>query len=226
MFCPKCGASASGAFCNTCGAPMGQPIPAPAPPPQAYEPPPRGYPPPPPPPPYAPPYTPGTAPVYPGGPVFDYAQWGTRALGYIIDMLIVCVVVVPIYFLFGVALAGLFATMAHSDVGGGISSMGCCMFLIIVPLVSLLVGLYNSVYLVYTRGFSIGQGVVKIKVVSAQGQLLSGGTAFLRLLIRVVFQFIAVLSILDMLWPLWDERRQTLHDKIVNSYVINNPSGT
>jgi uncharacterized RDD family membrane protein YckC len=91
--------------------------------------------------------------------------------------------------------------------------------------VSLLVGLYNSVYLVYTRGFSIGQGMMKIKVVTAQGQLLSGGTAFLRLLIRVVFQFIAVLSILDLLWPLWDERRQTLHDKVVNSYVINNPSG-
>jgi uncharacterized RDD family membrane protein YckC len=51
------------------------------------------------------------------------------------------------------------------------------------------------------------------------------GTAFLRLLIRVLFQFIAVLSILDLLWPLWDERRQTLHDKVSNSYVINNPSG-
>jgi uncharacterized RDD family membrane protein YckC len=140
-------------------------------------------------------------------------------------MLIVCVVVVPIYLIFGVALAGLFATMAHSDVGGGISSAGCCMFIVVMPVVSLLVGLYNSVYLVYTRGFSIGQGVVKIKVVNAQGQLLSGGTAFLRLLVRVLFQLVAVLSILDMLWPLWDERRQTLHDKIVNSYVINNPSG-
>jgi hypothetical protein len=24
---------------------------------------------------------------------------------------------------------------------------------------------------------------------------------------------------------LWDERRQTLHDKAVNCYVINNPQG-
>jgi uncharacterized RDD family membrane protein YckC len=25
----------------------------------------------------------------------------------------------------------------------------------------------------------------------------------------------------DVLWPLWDERNQTLHDKIVSTYVIN-----
>jgi uncharacterized RDD family membrane protein YckC len=26
--------------------------------------------------------------------------------------------------------------------------------------------------------------------------------------------------LLDLLWPLWDERNQTLHDKIVKSYVV------
>jgi len=30
-------------------------------------------------------------------------------------------------------------------------------------------------------------------------------------------------GILDLLWPLWDQWKQTLHDKVVNSYVINFP---
>jgi uncharacterized RDD family membrane protein YckC len=87
------------------------------------------------------------------------------------------------------------------------------------------VGLFNSVYLVAQRGFSIGQGIVKIKVVDSNGQLLTQVTAFIRLLVRVALSFVPALPLLDLLWPLWDVRRQTLHDKAVNCYVINNPSG-
>ena len=36
---------------------------------------------------------------------------------------------------------------------------------------------------------------------------------------RVVL-FFAVFTILDGLWPLWDKRRQALHDKIAGSLVI------
>jgi uncharacterized RDD family membrane protein YckC len=66
---------------------------------------------------------------------------------------------------------------------------------------------------------------MKIKVVDAQGQRLTFGTAFIRLLVQAGLSLIWIGSILDSLWPLWDERRQTLHDKAVSSYVINNPSG-
>jgi uncharacterized RDD family membrane protein YckC len=27
-------------------------------------------------------------------------------------------------------------------------------------------------------------------------------------------------GLLDLLWPLWDEQRQTLHDKAVGSFVV------
>jgi uncharacterized RDD family membrane protein YckC len=86
----------------------------------------------------------------------------------------------------------------------------------------ILVGLYNKMYLVSTRGYSIGQGVMKLRVCDANGANLTMGTAGIRLLAQVGLAIIPILHALDLLWPLWDERRQTLHDKAVNSYVITN----
>jgi uncharacterized RDD family membrane protein YckC len=74
------------------------------------------------------------------------------------------------------------------------------------------------------RGYSVGQGVMGIKVVDAQGQLLSQGTALIRLLAHVGLSFIPFGGIIDLLWPLWDDRRQTLHDKAVGCYVITDPA--
>jgi uncharacterized RDD family membrane protein YckC len=161
-------------------------------------------------------YAPATA-----YPVWDYATWGTRAVGYIVDALLVGVGMALLYLVIG----GVLTPLMHFTGGPGVSSGLCCMAILLFPLATLLVGLYNGVYLVAERGFSIGQGIVKIKVVDASGNLLTQGAAFMRLLVRVGLSFVPFLPVLDMLWPLWDQRRQTLHDKAVNCYVINNPSG-
>jgi len=191
MFCSICGATVNqgATFCPACGAsvPAG---PAPA-----------------------QPFSPAPPPAY--APAMDYASWGNRALGYIIDSLLVGAVMAVLWLVLAGALVGLVGTHA----GGGV----CCFSLILFPLATLLVGLYNRVYLVSRRGYSIGQGVVKVKVVDPNGQLLTQGTAFVRLLAQAGMGFVPLLPVLDMLWPLWDVRRQTLHDKVVNCYVINNP---
>jgi uncharacterized RDD family membrane protein YckC len=67
--------------------------------------------------------------------------------------------------------------------------------------------------------------LVNIKVVDAGGNLLTQGAALIRLLVRAAMGFIPVLPFLDLLWPLWDARGQTLHDKAVNCYVVNSPPG-
>ena len=85
--------------------------------------------------------------------------------------------------------------------------------------------LHRDWYLVAQRGSSIGQGLMKIRVVNAQGQLLTMGEAVLRLLAHVALSFVPLLGVVDLLWPLWDERRQTLHDKAVGSYVVTYPAG-
>jgi hypothetical protein len=51
----------------------------------------------------------------------------------------------------------------------------------------------------------------------------SQSTAFIRLLAQAGMGFVPFLPLLDLLWPLWDDHRQTLHDKAVGCYVINNP---
>jgi uncharacterized RDD family membrane protein YckC len=205
MFCASCGAAINtGApFCPSCGArQVAQPAEYPAPPqPDAFA---------------------AAAPSsgYPAVFAAGYATWGSRAVGYIIDSLLVGGVMVVLYFVLAGLMTGVAGLAGHNMAGGM-----CCMFLLLFPLATLLVGLYNTVYLVAQRGYSIGQGVVKVKVVDAGGNLLTQGTAFIRLLVRAVMGFVPFLPLLDVLWPLWDARFQTLHDKAVNCYVVNNPQG-
>jgi uncharacterized RDD family membrane protein YckC len=61
-------------------------------------------------------------------------------------------------------------------------------------------------------------------VVDARGNLLSMGTLVIRLIVQALLGMIPIVGILDLLWPLWDVPRQTLHDKAVGSFVINNPA--
>ncbi len=208
MFCAKCGSSvAQGVvFCPSCGS---QVVFASPPPPS-----PEGLGPAAPAPVFAPPTPPA------GVVVWDYATWGTRAVGYLIDAILVAVAMGILYLVAGTVLTSI-AGLAGDNAAAGM----CCMAILLFPVASLLVGIYNRVYLVSQRGASIGQGLVKVKVVDANGQLLTQGIALIRLLAQVGMAFVPFLPVLDMLWPLWDPRRQTLHDKAVGCYVINNPWG-
>src|SRR5207248_375247 len=153
---------------------------------------------------------PEPAAYVPASYAMDYATWANRVFGFLIDNLFVLAAMLVLYFLF--TSLTLVASAGSRDLGGGM----CCLFLTIFPLATILVGLYNRVYLVSLRGYSVGQGVMKLKVVDAEGKLLTQGTAFIRLLAQAGLGLIPVVSIIDLLWPLWDERRQTLHDKAVN----------
>jgi uncharacterized RDD family membrane protein YckC len=44
--------------------------------------------------------------------------------------------------------------------------------------------------------------------------------AFIRALIPPFFWVLIVPGLLDVLWPLWDGKHQTLHDKLVGSVVV------
>lgn len=227
MFCTKCGAPVVGSFCGVCGTPANQAAPPPSPVPPA---------PPAPQAPYAGGVPPVSAPPYAGGPypgqpiapiVWDYATWGTRVLGYLIDSVLVSVAAGVLIILATTVFGGLMGLGSgfHSEGLQGLGATGCCCIFSLFPISMLLVGLWNKVYLVAQRGASIGQGVVKIKVVNAQGQRLTQGQAFLRLLAHVGLSFVPFGGVIDLLWPLWDDRRQTLHDKAVGCYVIANPTG-
>jgi len=208
-YCTNCGTPNQevSQFCTKCGQRLGSPQAVPAVP---------QYPGPP-----IPPQTvqPIPVPAAIGPPGAIYAPWADRAIGYIIDSILVGAGMGILYLFAGALTAALSGLGAH-----GLAGTMCCMVIILFPLATLLVGLFNRVYLVSTRGASIGQGVMRLKVVDANGNLLTMGTAFIRLLAQVALNFVPLVGpLLDLLWPLWDEKRQTLHDKAVGCYVLKLP---
>ena len=54
------------------------------------------------------------------------------------------------------------------------------------------------------------------------GQPTGAGVGFGRYLLEAVAGGISggLLLIVDLLWPLWDDTKQTLHDKIVHTIVV------
>ena len=83
--------------------------------------------------------------------------------------------------------------------------------------------LYGAILCGSARGQTVGMMALKTRVVTAdQGTPLgfwraAGRAAFEYLL----FVLVVIPWVLDMLWPLWDARNQTLHDKISGTVVVS-----
>lgn len=208
QYCTNCGAPVEGQFCTNCGQPMAQPIggataspPFPAPPP--------------------PPIPPAMSSPIPSNVALlrqDYATWGNRAIAYLLDSILVFAAICLVYLVLGsIMFTGSAAGFGH--VFGG----AFCFMFVLFPVAWFVVGIYNRVILVAQRGYSLGMGVMKIKVVDGRGQLLTQSAAVIRLLAQIGIALFPFGGFIDLLWPLWDPERQTLHDKAVGSYVINNP---
>jgi uncharacterized RDD family membrane protein YckC len=63
---------------------------------------------------------------------------------------------------------------------------------------------------------AVGVRVVRTETFSALGY----GRAFFRSLVEELLRFTLIVWILDMLFPLWDRQKQTIHDKAVSTVVI------
>jgi uncharacterized RDD family membrane protein YckC len=166
--------------------------------------PPPGYgQPPPPPPAYGTPPPPGygqpaygmppEAPGY-GGAMPELAGWGLRVQSALVD--VVGPFVIADIVQYGVS-----------------SSLGQ-----LLSLVAFAWALYNS-YLAGTTGQSYGKKWAGTRLVRAQdGQLTGGGLAIGRYFVHIVD---ALPCLLGFLWPLWDAKRQTFADKILNTVVVS-----
>jgi uncharacterized RDD family membrane protein YckC len=222
------------------GAPGGGPpsfpgsAPAPAGPPPA--------PPPPAPPPPAPPATappppaqPAAPPSYPTGPGESYAAspygvqgapyapWGTRLGGYLIDLVIFIPVLVVLILLFRHTHVLELHLTARKH-GTKRRSISLLPFL----LTGVLFLAYATVLVGGVRGQTVGMMAVGVRAVrDGTRDVVGYGPAFGRSLMEQILRLIGVVSIvlglpwlLDMLWPLWDARNQTLHDKVAKTVVI------
>lgn len=156
-----------------------------------------------------------------------YASWIQRVAAYLIDGLLTLVAYLP--GLVGViVLVSNIETTTDPVTGVTTSEMpqGGGLVAGLVALGALLVlafSIWNIVFRQGRTGYTIGKGVMGIKLVKEEtGQPVGPGLSFVRQIAHVLD---SVLCNIGYLWPLWDAKRQTFSDKVMGTIVIRQPKG-
>jgi uncharacterized RDD family membrane protein YckC len=146
------------------------------------------------------------------------ASWGSRVAAQLLDWLILLVPSVLLTLLVvGVFLSG-------SDIGGIVTA-------IIAFLLYVVVALFYAPVLMAREGAhngqTLGKQIIGITVLRDNGQTVELGFACLREIVvkNLLFGFVggfffSIPTIVDYLWPLWDDQNRCLHDMIVSTHVV------
>jgi uncharacterized RDD family membrane protein YckC len=157
-----------------------------------------------------------------GAPAAPLADWAPRAGAYLIDGLISSI---PILIGYGVFIADIASrandvASSSGDFASSNDGPGAVAIVIFVLgfLISLGLGLWNRVFRQGKTGQSVGKSALHIKLVdNTHFQPVGAGKAFLREFLSGLFNNACFLN---LLWPLWDDQKQTWHDKVMSTYVI------
>jgi uncharacterized RDD family membrane protein YckC len=154
------------------------------------------------------------------------ASWGKRFAAWTIDGVILAVVGGFIAWLATPRLSELFSQMIDAAEAGNQAQLVAIQNQLTGPAIqfSIVLWLITTAYcLIFwtTTAQTPGKMVLGISVrrVDRPGPL-SLGTALKRRLVSLAAQIVPLLSLLDGLWPLWDAKRQALHDKVASTQVV------
>lgn len=145
------------------------------------------------------------------------AGWGSRVGATLLDGVIVFAVIAVLVLL-------IVAAVAASDVAGILVG-------IVLGLAALVVALLYAPILLARKGERNGQTygkqAVGIRVVRDTGQPFEMGAGFLREFVVKGLLFgtaggilLYIPTLVDWLWPLWDDENRTLHDMVVSTHVV------
>jgi uncharacterized RDD family membrane protein YckC len=158
-----------------------------------------------------------------GGPQYGYgygvpqaplADWAPRAGAFLIDTLISAV---PVLIGYGIFIANI-ASRADNTYPDDSPEIWAILVFLASLAVSLGLGLWNRVFRQGRTGQSVGKSALHLKLVDATYfQPVGAGKAFLREFLSGLFNNACFLN---LLWPLWDDQKQTWHDKVMTTYVI------
>lgn len=157
-----------------------------------------------------------------GGAYGAYASWGPRFAAYLVDALIAGIPASILYFI-GVALfasdvsSGTYDPNTGEFTTGGSGGAGGFMVIMLAAVVSFVIQLY-FIYMEGTTGQSPGKKLTNIRLISEQtGQPIGFGMAFVRKLAHILD---GLPCYIGFLWPLFDAKKQTFADKVMNTVVV------
>src|SRR6266567_274135 len=136
-----------------------------------------------------------------------YADYGQRVRAAIVDSLLIS-------FAVGALVFGL---SVFAGRGGPFAS-----FLSTLAYLIYLAGATLYYTVCYAEGQTIGKVTTRtaLRLDGDEDRSLGYIRAFIRALIPPFFWVLIIPGLLDVLWPMWDCKHQTLHDKLVGSVVI------
>jgi uncharacterized RDD family membrane protein YckC len=145
----------------------------------------------------------------------EYAGFWRRFVAYLIDFIILAIVQGPLGAFSGVlgALTGGFTEDTES--AGAVMAVAGLQCL--VSLVSLAISLAYYIGFWAWRGQTPGKMAMGVKIVRTDGSPITVGTALLRYMGYIVSTLILFIGFIMIAF---DSRKQGLHDKIANTYVV------
>lgn len=149
-----------------------------------------------------PPDTP-SVPASPGDTPAPLAEWADRVVATLIDVVFILAIFIVIWIVRAIV--------------GVVSDVLAVLVWTLGSMIGTVYGLYLG-YLEGTRGQSPGKAVQGLKVVRANdGGLLGGGMGVVRRIAHIVD---AVICYIGFLFPLWDPKKQTIADKLMDTVVL------
>lgn len=165
------------------------------------------------------------------------ASWGRRAVARLIDIAIITPIGLALAYPWVQPLVQRLVDEAQRS-SGSASTNPFAVYdaqtlrdLAVVTLISLLIGLVYEMVFLLTLAATPGKLLLRLRVRRwAAGERLTPSVVARR---WVGYQGLAqvpsvggLYSVVDVLWPLWDPRRQALHDKIAGTCVVAAPRRT
>jgi uncharacterized RDD family membrane protein YckC len=168
----------------------------------------------------------GAGQAYPYGQARDpfaasgYASWISRVAAALIDGLLAAVAGLPLWIGYGILLAHSTTTTdaqgvrtVHMNEGGG-----ALILMLLGVLTYAAFWIWNVCIKQGRTGATIGKGILAIRLLGYSGQPIGAAMSFVRQLAHFLDSLACYVG---WLWPLWDARKQTFADKIVNTVVVN-----
>lgn len=153
------------------------------------------------------------------------ADFGQRAISYLIDYALTLVGMIPMIIGWIIMMVSIptptydatTGTYENGD-GGGAGMVIGGILMLLGALIALGIQIWNRWIRQGRTGQTVGKSKVGLKTIgTTTGQPIGAGSCFLRDLVN---GFANSVVYLGWLWMLWDQNRQTLGDKVVNSTVI------